>query len=314
MKDWAIFVQNYAMPLRYGKYDKGATEEDKATLWRAVKNIAGDMAAIFPSTMEITFEEVVAKAASADLYERRADWMDRQVSKAVLGQTTTTDAVSGGHAVAQEHRLVQEDIERSDAAVLSASINRQIIPNLIAFNFGAQEHYPKVRVGRPDEMAIERVVDTIARTGLTVEASWLRDRIGAPDPDDGAELVGGHLSAAQSLFNKQSASRKNDLSGKGKVSAAQKNKQMMAARHQRMATDAVIEKLQERLEDETAGAMAGLSDEIRVIFEESETLEEVVVRLEELRLDPSELSKMMARGLALSHLAGQAALIDEIYK
>lgn len=148
MKDWAIFVQNYGQPLRLGRYGPEASENDRRVLWQAVANIAGDCAAIVPKGMEIDFIEVKNAADGSALYERRADWLDRQVSKLVLGQTTTTDAVSGGHAVAKEHRLVQEDIERADARMLSMSITRQLGQAIIAFNFGPQDKYPVVRLGR----------------------------------------------------------------------------------------------------------------------------------------------------------------------
>ncbi len=128
-KDWAIFTQNYGMPTRVGKFDRAASDADKDVLWRAVANIAGDCAAIIPKEMEIEFVSVDRGTGTpGQLFERRADWLDRQVSKLVLGQTTTTDAVSGGHAVAQEHRLVQEDLERADAKLLSASLTKQLVP------------------------------------------------------------------------------------------------------------------------------------------------------------------------------------------
>jgi phage gp29-like protein len=47
-RDWAIFAQTYGQPVRIGKFHEGATKEDRATLYRAVANIAGDCAAIIP--------------------------------------------------------------------------------------------------------------------------------------------------------------------------------------------------------------------------------------------------------------------------
>ncbi|QRY97261.1 DUF935 family protein [Sphingomonas paucimobilis] len=47
-RDWAIFVQTYGQPVRLGRYNSSASAEDRATLWRAVANIAGDCAAIVP--------------------------------------------------------------------------------------------------------------------------------------------------------------------------------------------------------------------------------------------------------------------------
>src|SRR5690606_18216880 len=42
LKDWSIFVQNYGMPIRIGKYHGDASEDEKDVLWRAVHSIAGD--------------------------------------------------------------------------------------------------------------------------------------------------------------------------------------------------------------------------------------------------------------------------------
>lgn len=296
LKDWAIFVQNFGMPIRIGKYGPDASDEQKDVLWRAVSQIAGDCAAIVPADMSIELEEVTAKAASTDLYERRADWMDRQVSKAVLGQTTTTDAVSGGHAVAQEHRLVQEDIERSDAIALTASINRQLIPNLVAFNFGPQDYYPRVRIGRPDEVPLgtfAEAFDKLARHGLTAEASYLRERLGIPAPAAGAtELVGGRAAAPAAP------------GGDGA--------KLLQSRHQRGAGDDLVDDLRRRLEEDAAGAMAGLTGEIRAALEQATDLRDAADRLAAMQLDPGELAEAMARGMALAHLAGQAALVDDL--
>lgn len=303
LKDWSIFVQNYGMPIRIGRYGPTATEQEKNILWKAVKNVAGDMAAIIPDNMNVELKDIAAKGTTVDLYERRADWMDRQISKAVLGQTTTTDAISGGHAVSREHRLVQEDIERSDAAILSSTINQQLIPNIIAFNFGQQDRYPKIHIGRPDEMPIEKIIDAIQKTDITVEASWLRDRMGAPDPDAHAELVRGHGTSAQKLFDEP---KNNGL----QLNTAR----FLNNRLQRDPTDPIIEKLTRRMENDTAGALAGLTDEIRTILMTAKNLPDAADQLSKLKLSPAELSNAMAKGMAVAHLAGQAALIDEITK
>ncbi len=39
VKDWTAFVELYGLPLRLGRYDKGATKDDIAVLFRAVANI-----------------------------------------------------------------------------------------------------------------------------------------------------------------------------------------------------------------------------------------------------------------------------------
>ncbi|MEM7671404.1 MAG: DUF935 family protein, partial [Pseudomonadota bacterium] len=149
-RDWAIFTQTYGQPLRVGKWGPGASEADKDTLFRAVSEIAGDCAAIIPDSMMIDFIESKNVGASTDHYERRADWLDKQTSKAVLGQTATTDAETGGLGSGKEHREVQEDIETADACALSAIINRDLVRPFVDLEFGPQQDYPILTIARPE--------------------------------------------------------------------------------------------------------------------------------------------------------------------
>lgn len=146
--DWAIFCEAFGQPLRLGKYGPNASEDDKAALLRAVSSIAADFAAIVPDGMVVDFVEA-SISGSIDLYERRADWLDRQVSKLVLGQTATTDAQAGGYAVGKVHDGVRDDIERADARQLAASLNRDLVIPLVSLNLGPRKNIRKsVSVGR----------------------------------------------------------------------------------------------------------------------------------------------------------------------
>lgn len=189
LKSWIAFSEAFGQPLRVGKYGAAATPEDKRVLLRAVSEIARDAAAIIPDSMMIEFIEAKL-SGSIELFERLADWIDRQVSKAVLGQTTTTDAIAGGHAVSKEHNEVRSDIERSDARQVAATLNRDVVQPLIALNFGPQDAYPRIRIGRPEEVDAAKVVEAVAKLvplGLRIGQKPLRDLLSLPAPDEGDE-------------------------------------------------------------------------------------------------------------------------------
>lgn len=294
-RDWAIFVQNYGQPIRLGRYGNEHSAEDREILWRAIANVAGDCAAMIHRTMEIEFVQAKAAERGGDLYERRVDWLDRQVSKAVLGQTTTTDAVSGGHAVAQEHRLVQEDIERADAALVSATLTRQLVPLIVSLNFGPQDRYPRLNVGRPDEVPLSQVVealDKLGPKGLTVEVSQVRDRLGFTEPAPGAAVIGTPQLAP------------------GAQPGSLNSPRTIVSRH--AAEAGLVERLVARTADEAADAFAGLEAEVRTLLEQSSDLAEAADRLARLKLDPARLADAILRMTALTHLAGRAEVIDEI--
>lgn len=295
-RDWALFCERYGLPIRVGRYESSSSAEDRRILWRAVKGIAGDLAATFPKSMDIEFVQTGQVGQSADLYEKRCKYIDYELSKVVLGQTTTTDAVAGGHAVAQEHRLVQEDIERSDGIAVGTTITRQLVPLIVAYNFGPQDEYPRVNVGRPDELPVKDLADALSKllpAGLTVKASEIRGRLGVSDPEPKDEVIGGKPAPAEPP-----------------ASIGATLQRALNARQQ--GNELMVDRLTDRLERDAAGALHGLTEGVRTALMQAESLPDALSRLEALHLDTTELAVAMRRGMALAHLAGQAALMNDI--
>ena len=283
LRDWAIFTQTFGQPLRLGKYPSGATDGDKDTLFRAVANIAGDCAAIVPESMTIDFIEAANIGASHQLYKERADWLDQQVSKAVLGQTATTDAIAGGHAVGQEHRQVQEDIETADAKALSAILNRDLVRPWIDLEFGPQKNYPRLRIGRPKKEDIDQLTAGIVRLvplGLDVEESWMRDKLGIPEPAAGAKLLTAPAAPASpfdfrpALNASQTPARVtaraiDDLIAQGEQLAGPAIGSLVAEIRDIIASATSLQQVQDELRKRKPGLseqrLAGLMQQVRVI-------------------------------------------------
>ena len=192
MADWAGYAEVFGQPLRVGKYDAAATQRDVNVLRRALAGLSREAAAVIPEQMQIEFVSPQGSGkAGPDVYARLVTYIDQQISKAVLGQTTTTDAISGGHAVSKEHRQVAEDIERSDARDVAATLNRQVIRPLVAFNIGPQARYPRVRIGRSEDRDLAttlKAVQALAALGVPLSANQLRGiyRLEEPDGEDDA--------------------------------------------------------------------------------------------------------------------------------
>lgn len=293
-RDWAIFSQTYGQPIRVGRFHAGASKDDRATLFRAVANIAGDCAAIIPQGMDIEFIESANVGAGSDLYERRADWLDRQMSKAVLGQTTTTDAISGGHAVSKEHREVQQDIERADARSLAAAINRDLVRPWVDLEYGPQKAYPRVVIARPEAEDLTAMAEQLAKLvplGLRVQASEVRDKLGLSDPDPGAELLGPPVVAPPT----------------GTAPAPVLTPAVSTALQQRQpaAASDPADAIGDQLTELAAPAMAELLKQIEAMMETATDLAEL---REMLRAAMPQLDrKALGETLALAFVAAQAA-------
>lgn len=191
IKSWVIFAEAYGHPLRVGKYGPGATNEDKKALLSAVRNIGADAGAIIPDSMLLEFIES-KMAGNVELFEKMADWFDKQVSKAVLGNTGTTDAIAGGHAVGKVHRQVEEDIERSDAVLLGTTLNRDLVRPIVDLNMGPQRKYPRIRIVVEDEedyVQFANAISLLVDAGLEVAQDDVRQRIGVRTPEPGEKIL-----------------------------------------------------------------------------------------------------------------------------
>jgi phage gp29-like protein len=191
LKDWMAFAEVFGMPLRVGRYPATATPKDVAILKRAVANIGTDAAAVLPESMKIEFVEAASGAGGTDLYERLCQYMDKQKSKAVLGQTMTTDEGSS-RAQGQVHDKVRGDILTSDGMQLESSFNRDLVKPFVDLNFGPQKKYPKARLREADEDDIAQLTTSVAALvplGLRVGQKVMREKLGLPEPEPQDELL-----------------------------------------------------------------------------------------------------------------------------
>lgn len=193
IKDWVSFCEVYGMPLRIGKYDQGASEADKQELLNAIVRIGSDAAGIIPETTMIEFKEA-SKTTSADIYEQLARYCDEQISKAILGQTLTSDSSSGGsYAQSKTHNEVRHDLTTADAKALATTIRRDIIRPLVEYNFGTEANVPFIRFNSDEEEDQKEAVDMyrtlVCDMGLKVPASHVYKRFSIPEPEEGEETL-----------------------------------------------------------------------------------------------------------------------------
>ena len=193
VKDWMAFAETFGLPIRLGKYPASATQEDVDKLFQAVANIGTDAAAAVPESMMIEFIDAAKSQGGESLFERLADWTDRQVSKAVIGQTMTTDEGGrGGRAQASVHDEVRGDITKYDARQLAKTLNRDLIQPYVDINFGRQERYPHLDfpIEETEELKVwfSAVKDFVDRGGR-VRQSQVRERLKLDTPDDDDELM-----------------------------------------------------------------------------------------------------------------------------
>lgn len=190
---WAAFIDRFGYPIRLGKYSKKATEEDINTLRRAVSSIGSDFGAVIPESAIIEIIESKTTQTTSDTYEKLANFINKEISKLVLGQTMTSEEGSS-YSQAQIHNEVRQDIAKSDVRQIMETLNAQLIVPYCKFNFGELENYPKLELFKPDVDDLEMIINAVtnlADKGLKVKASEIRAKLGLSDPQKDDETIGG---------------------------------------------------------------------------------------------------------------------------
>lgn len=206
--DLAEFLEIYGLPLRLGKYQSGASEDEKTTLLRAVMSIGHDAAGIIPEGMAIEFQEA-AKGAS-DPFMAMIDWCEKSQSKAILGGTLTSqaDGKSSTNALGNVHNEVRHDLMVSDAIQLAGTLTRDLVYSLLALNKGGVEdrrRLPRFKFMFDDSEDLGVLAEALPKLvgiGMRIPSVWAHERAGIPEAEEGAEVLGmpkpaqGALSAA----------------------------------------------------------------------------------------------------------------------
>ena len=322
-RDWSIFSQTYGQPLRIGKYGPGTSEDDRNKLFQAVANIAGDCAAIIPESMMIEFITAQNMGSSTEHYEKRCDWLDRQTSKLVLGQTATTDAVTGGLGSGKEHREVQEDIETADAQDLGAILNRDLIIPWMQFEFGPQKTYPRLVIARPEAEDLKAWTDAAVpwvQVGLEVDQAEVLTKLGLSAPQAGARVLGNSAPTPPNPSRTGGKGGKNSpeakfeyrlkgLDGNLQGDAALQAQEPSAGRFGNIEPTAL---LADQLGQAATPAMTDMVSTVEAMLEASNSLEEFRENLlggfADLR--SVDLAKIMGEAIAASMAGGRAMIED----
>jgi len=192
LKDWVVFNERYAMPMRVGKFGPGTSEADRKVLKSAVFNLGTDAAAVISDSTVIELLEQTGKRASADVFQRLTEFCDRAVSKAVLGHTGSAEATPGRLGSENEAREVRQDLLEADAKALAKTITMQLIRPLVEFNFGPGTNLPSFRFKYEANVDLKALAETYATLVRDVgfpgiPEGHIRERFAIPSPEKGAK-------------------------------------------------------------------------------------------------------------------------------
>lgn len=138
LKFWILFCEKYGIPYLIGKHPRGASKEETEALADLLEAMIQDAIAVIPDDSSVEIMEA-DKSSSAEVFQSLIDAMNAEISKAILGQTLTTEIGStGSYAASQTHMSVRQDIIDSDKKIVEKTIN-QLIKWIYELNFSNQD-------------------------------------------------------------------------------------------------------------------------------------------------------------------------------
>ncbi len=194
LKDWMIFAEVFGMPVRIARYEPSATAEEKRELVRMLETLGSHAVGIFSRAVELQVIEA-NRGTAGPPYERLIEFLNREMSKAWLGQTLTTDIAGqkGSLAAAQTHESVRQDVRLDDIRKEANTIRRDLLTPLTRLRFGPSAVVPffQRQFRQPqDPVKTTAVLDAaVHRLGIDVPLGWAKQILGIPAVQPGEPVL-----------------------------------------------------------------------------------------------------------------------------
>ena len=196
LKDWMIFAEVFGMPIRIARYEPRATPEEKRELLHMLESLGSNAAAIFSRAVELQVIET-KRGASDPPFRGLIEFLNREISKAWLGQTLTTDiaGLSGSVSASRVHETVRQDIVADDIRKEGRTIRRDVLEPLTRFRFGPDAPVPffrrKIKQTRDVTELAGMLEVAVNQLGIEAPLGWVREALGIPEPGEGEVTVSG---------------------------------------------------------------------------------------------------------------------------
>jgi phage gp29-like protein len=134
---WKLHLERFAMPTVLGRYERGLPAEEQTAILGALQNIQNSTAIVYPSEIEIG--SLAAGRESSAGFIEAVEFHNREIARALLGQTLTTDEGrrGGSLALAQVHlRVLMLQVDALRRQLADEVVGEQLIRPLVEMNYG----------------------------------------------------------------------------------------------------------------------------------------------------------------------------------
>jgi phage gp29-like protein len=193
--DWMSTAEMSWKPWRIATYKQGsAGKQDREELETVIRRMTADFTAVIPDSTSINVTWPAGSNSGRSTHAELANVLAQEMSKAVLGQTETTQAsASSGYAQAKVHDAVRRDLRESRARQIAADITRDLLGPMVRLNFGTGVQIPRFEFVTQDPVDLAsfgKALKDMYEAGVTITQAWAHEQAGIPEPKKGEAVLG----------------------------------------------------------------------------------------------------------------------------
>ncbi len=185
LKFWVTRAEKFGMPHLVGKHPRGIGAEEIDALLDMLELMIQDAVAAVPDDSTVELLETKQTSGATDVYSELIEHCNAEISKAILGQTLTTEiGDTGSFAASNTHMGVRSDIVEMDRRLVEATLN-ELIDWIVFINFGSVDNRPRFILWEEedvDKTQAERD-EILSRTGLKFTLEYYRKAYGFDEGD-----------------------------------------------------------------------------------------------------------------------------------
>lgn len=135
---WKLHLERFAMPTVLGKYQRGLSMEEQSALSGALENLLRSVSILYPGEVEIS--TLGGQRETSAGFMDAIEFHNREIARAILGQTLTTDEGRrvGSLALGKVHlQVLLLQLESLRRELADRVMTEQVIRPLVALNFGS---------------------------------------------------------------------------------------------------------------------------------------------------------------------------------
>ena len=132
---WDVFGELFGMPIRIAKTNV-QTGSERSRIEAMLENMGAAAWGLFPDGTDIDIKES-SRGDAFNVYDRRIDRANSEMSKGILNQTMTID---NGSSLSQSevHLEIFENVCAADAAMVRNIVNDKLIPLMLEHGFSLE--------------------------------------------------------------------------------------------------------------------------------------------------------------------------------